>query len=139
MKKILTLALLVGIALFASSCKKEVTQVIQPNQTIVFPLKSSDWTYDTQINTWTATIDMPEIDNYAHDNGGVLIYLDRNNGGQYEQLPMLYDQITYSYSTSPGTLRIDAQYYDAVAGPNAPPVPRPLTSTVKVILIDSLP
>lgn len=135
MKRILTLALLLGVVLFASSCRKEVTQVIQPNQTVVFPVSSSSWQYDSELNSWYVNLDMPEIDDYIQENGGVLVYMNREGDG-YEQLPFLYDQVTYSYVTFAGGIQITAQYYDANGTSDTPP--RPTSSTLKVVLIDSV-
>lgn len=136
MKRILTFALLFSIVLLASSCKKEVTQVIQPNQTVVFPVSSSEWKYDEDLNSWYVNLDMPEIDDYIQENGGVLVYMNRESDG-YEQLPFLYNQVTYSYVTYTEGIQITAQYYDANAT-NAPEPPRPTSSTLKVVLIDSV-
>ncbi|MBE9584662.1 hypothetical protein IM792_09410 [Mucilaginibacter sp. JRF] len=137
MKRILTLALLLGVVLLASSCRKEVTQVIQPNQTVVFPVTAASWQYDEARNTWYVNLDMPEIDSYIQENGGVLVYMNREGDG-YEQVPFLYDQITYSYVTFTGGIQLVAQYYDADAS-TAPEPPRPASSTIKVVIIDSVP
>lgn len=136
MKRILTLALLFSIVLLASSCQKEVTQVIQPNQTVVFPVSSSEWKYDEGRNTWYVNLDMPEIDDYIQENGGVLVYMNREDDG-YEQLPLLYNEITFSYTTFTGGIQIVSQYYDA-AQDTAPKPDRPLSATIKVVLIDSV-
>lgn len=136
MKRILTLALLLGVVLLASSCRKEVTQVIQPNQTVVFPVTAASWQYDDQLNSWFVNLDMPEIDSYIQENGGVLVYMNREGDG-YEQVPFLYDQITYSYVTFTGGIQLVAQYYDANGTSDVPP--RPSSSTIKVVIIDSVP
>jgi hypothetical protein len=137
MKRILTFALFLGVVLLASSCRKEVTQVIQPNQTVVIPVNSADWTYDEDLNSWYVNLTMPEIDDYIQENGGVLIYMNREGNG-YEQVPFLYDQITYSYVTYARGIQLLAQYYDANAD-SAPTPPRPSSSTLKVVIIDSVP
>ncbi|MEO6149526.1 MAG: hypothetical protein ABIN95_03490 [Mucilaginibacter sp.] len=136
MKKFLTLVLLIGVAMVASSCKKEITQVIQPNQTIIFNVQSGDWQLNQAKTTYFTTLDdIPEIDNYFHENGGVLVYGMFENG-IYEQFPQVYDGISYSYSYVNGSIEIDAQLFD---GSTYPESAKPGAVKVKVILVDSQP
>ncbi|HVW94599.1 MAG TPA: hypothetical protein VHA56_01355 [Mucilaginibacter sp.] len=129
MKKILSIVGCV-ILLAASSCtKKYITP--NPNQTILFDVKSSDWTTDDGGKTYSAVIDAPEIDSYFNDHGGVLVYFSFTNG-VYEQIPETYQGISFSYTHNQGSLALYAQASDGISTIN-----RPDDSVVKLLLIDS--
>lgn len=138
MKRILTLALLFSIVLLASSCRKEVTEVIQPNQTVFREVRVSDWTRSTDpdngAKTWSVTLDVPQLDNYLHNNGGVLVYASIDDG-VYEQIPQVYNGIAYSMSYVPGAIQLDAQLSDYVNDD----FKQPGDMSIKIVLIDSLP
>ncbi|MCD8741056.1 hypothetical protein LT679_10625 [Mucilaginibacter roseus] len=138
MKRILTLALLFGIALFASSCKKEVTEVIQPNQTVFREVRASDWVLKTDqqtgAKTWSATLGINQLDEYIHDNGGVLVYASFDNG-VYEQIPQVYNGIAYSMSYVPRAIQLDAQLSDYTNDD----ISQPGDVSIKIVLIDSVP
>lgn len=136
MKKILTLVMLIGVAIMASSCQKEVTQVVQPaNRTITFTIEPNKWALSSDASTYTTFLDVPEIDSYLQKNGAVLVYINRSDNGDYDMLPMLIDQVTYAYSTNLGQIRLEAQFYDGVK----PAPPRPQLIYAKVVLLDSDP
>jgi hypothetical protein len=69
-KSILLLALVVIV--MSSSCKKE--QIV-PNRTIITTLSPGNWIKLNGGKSYTASINMPEIDNYFNDYGGVLVYV----------------------------------------------------------------
>lgn len=110
MKKILTL-ICCTVILAATSCKKET--IIGPGATTIFT-STTGWSFDTGINAYTTTIPMPEIDSYYDKHGAVLVYLqDTDNGGTtYEQLPDVFDGVTYRAVYTGGSLYIDAQNAD---------------------------
>lgn len=134
MKRFLTLLLITGFAMVASSCKKEyITEVVQPNRTIFYNIDANDWVLKSDGVTWTVALDdLPELDSYNHGYAGVLVYLMIENG-VYEQIPEVYYGISYSYSYQVGRIDIDAQEYDAAVEPSRPP-----GSRVKIVLIDSV-
>ena len=57
-------------------------------------------------------LDTPEIDNYFNDYGGVLVYFSFTNG-VYEQVPEVFDGVSYSYITR-GAIVLYAQTPDGV-------------------------
>jgi hypothetical protein len=101
--------------LAATSCKKET--VIGPGAITVFTSTQS-WKFDSTIGTngaYTTDIPMPEIDSYYDNHGAVLVYLEEGNpqdGYTYEQLPDVFDGVTYRSVYTQGHLYIDAQNAD---------------------------
>lgn len=71
-------ALLALFVLFmGASCKKE--QIV-PNRTVITTLTSGNWIKLNGGRSYTASINMPEIDNYFNDYGGILVYISFENG-----------------------------------------------------------
>ncbi|POY34756.1 hypothetical protein C3K47_18660 [Solitalea longa] len=117
-----------------TSCQEHVTEVTEvyttPARTIIFDLNSSKWTpYDNSTAFYTA-LNVPELTSSFNDIGGVLVYISRAVG-VYEALPMTYDNFAYSFSTTPGAIRIDVQTIPVKT------MSRPEFMQVKVVLIDA--
>jgi len=129
MKRILSIIGCI-VVLAASSCtKKYITP--NPNQTILLNVASTAWTTSDGGKTYSAVIDAPEIDSYFNDHGGVLVYFSFTDG-VYEQVPEVYQGISYSYTHNKGSLALYAQASDGVT-----PIARPDDAVVKLLLIDS--
>jgi hypothetical protein len=126
-KSILLLALFVLV--MGSSCKKE--QIV-PNRTIITTLSSGNWIKLNGGKSYTASINMPEIDNYFNDYGGVLVYVSFENG-TYEQIPQVYNGVSYSYLTRSGQIVIEIQSSDGLAV-----ISPPGSIKVKIVLIESI-
>lgn len=128
MKKYILLLALFVLSM-ASACKKE--QIV-PNRTIITTLSSGNWIKLDGGRSYTASINMPEIDNYFNDYGGVLVYVSFENG-TYEQIPQVYNGVSYSYLTRSGQIVIEIQSSDgqAVISP-------PGSVKVKIVLIESI-
>ena len=118
-----------SLIIFAAGCKKEM---IVPNRTIITTLNSGSWIQNDGGRTYTAAIDMPEIDNYFNDHGGVLVYISFDNG-TYEQVPQVYNGVSYSYITRTGQIVLEIQSSDGLGT-----VTPPGTVKVKIVLIDSV-
>ncbi len=112
----------------ASACKKES---VVPNRTIVYTLNSADWETSNGGRTYTAAIDMPEIDDYFNEYGGVLVYVSFGDNVN-EQIPQVYNGVSYSYITVPGQIVLEVQSSDG-AGTITPPG----RMKVKIVLIPS--
>jgi hypothetical protein len=112
-----------------AACKKE--QIV-PNRTIITTLNSGNWIKLDGGRTYTSSINMPEINNYFNDYGGVLVYVSFENG-TYEQIPQVYNGVSYSYLTRAGQIVIEIQSSDgqAVISP-------PGSVKVKIVLIESI-
>ena len=119
------LFLIISIA----GCKKEM---IVPNRTIITTLNSGNWVQNAGGRTYTAAINMPEIDNYFNDHGAVLVYISFENG-TYEQVPQVYNGVSYSYITRTGQIILEIQSSDGLGT-----VTPPGTVKVKIVLINSL-
>ncbi|MEJ7692963.1 hypothetical protein [Daejeonella sp.] len=124
------LLICLSLLVFAAGCKKEM---IVPNRTIITTLNSGSWIQSNGGRTYTAAIDMPEIDNYFNDHGGVLVYISFDNGGTYEQVPQVYNGVSYSYITRTGKIVMEIQSSDGIGT-----VTPPGTVRVKIVLIDSV-
>jgi hypothetical protein len=118
-----------SLVILAAGCKKEM---IVPNRTIITTLNSGSWIQNNGGRTYTAAIDMPEIDNYFNDHGGVLVYISFDNG-TYEQVPQVYNGVSYSYITRTGQIVMEIQSSDGIGT-----VTPPGTVKVKIVLIESV-
>jgi hypothetical protein len=129
MKKILSIVC--AVVLFtASSCTKQYITP-NPNQTILINVASSTWTTTDGGKTYSSVINTPEIDSYFNDHGGVLVYFSFTNG-VYEQIPEVYQGVSFSYTHNQGSLALYAQSSDGVT-----PTTAPSDMTVKLVLINS--
>jgi hypothetical protein len=131
MKKILTL-ICCTIVLAATSCKKEYVTAA-PSATTIFDTTPAfvldDTNADGSVHGYTTTLNVPEITDYYDKHGAVLVYLDNDQDGTYEQVPSVYDGVTYRAVYGKGVLYIDAQTSDG----SIPAKPNPLK--VKIVLV----
>jgi len=132
MKKLFVLSAL-SLLVF-SSCKKEITQVQQVNQAFsaVYTIKPSDWTTNNGGLSYTAQLQVPELDNAIYNGGGVLVYLSFSGTDYYEALPEVFDGFTYGAIHSNGYVGIDIS--DITGNIMNPPTQN---ISAKVILIDA--
>lgn len=117
MNKLPLLALL-STLVFASSCKKEyyTTEVNEiPNQTIVYTVQPSGWSFNQADGTFITHINMPEIDNVVFDNDGVVVAAMFGDT-DYEVLPQVYNGYSYTFYYRPGRLTISIQGSDGSQG-----------------------
>ena len=112
-----------------SSCTKKYI-LPNPNQTILFTVDQSAWKLNSDGKSYYAVVSTPEIDSYFNDNGGVLVYVSFTKG-VYEQIPEVYNGVSYSYTHNQGSIVLYAQSPDG----NTPIKPDPLT--LKLLLINS--
>ena len=132
MKKILLL--IVPTFLIFSSCKKEVTKVQQVAQaySAVYTIQPGDWTTNNNGLSYTAELNVPELDNIIYQNGAVLVYLSFSGTSYYEAIPEVFDGITYGSIHSTGYVSIDIS---AISGNLINPPSQ--TISAKVVLIDA--
>lgn len=128
MNRSLTLFCLLFLFIGAG-CKKEM---IVPNRTIITTLNTGNWIRLDNGRTYTASINMPEIDNYFNERGGVLLYVSFDNGTTYEAVPQTYNGVSYSYVTRSGQIVIEIQSSDGIGT-----VTPPGTVKVKIVLVES--
>ncbi|RZK81384.1 MAG: hypothetical protein EOO92_04690 [Pedobacter sp.] len=134
MKKLLLL-LLCTTTLGLVSCKKDTIIQETPNRTIIINIQPNQWIASTDRRTYTADINIPEIDRLNVDTEGLLVYLDHPvNVNSYIQLPYVFSGAAYSYEQFEGGIAIDIQRSEfATQNPSPPTVPIRL----KVVLIPS--
>ena len=120
MKKLLTILSLALVSAAFSSCKKEYITEAAPNQTILFNVPASSWTLSTDGKSDMVVINTPEITNAFNNIGGVLVYFSFTTG-VYEQIPEVYNGVSYSYTHNQGAVVLYAQNPDGTA-PVAPGV-----------------
>ena len=134
MKKILTI--LGCVILFAaSSCTKQYVSPATTNQTVYADLAVSDWQLYTDNNntsSYTASINVSLIDANFAQIGGVIVAVSYDGGMTYEQLPEVYNGISYSYTYNNGNVTLYAQSSDGLTA-TQPTLP----IKVKIILVDS--
>lgn len=132
MKKLLIL--LAPAFLLLSSCKKEVTKVEQVDQAFsaVYTIQPGDWTTDNDGVSYTAQLNVPEVDDVLYQNGAVLVYLSFSGTNYYEAIPEVFDGIAYGAIHSNGYVGVDIS---AVSGEliNAPTQ----SISAKVVIIDA--
>jgi hypothetical protein len=134
MKKI-SLLLLCIATLGLASCKKETFVNSAPNNlTIIKYIEPSAWTLSNDGFTYSATIMDNRIDQRTYNDDGVLVYVSRGNTNFYEQIPFVYDALSYSYTVTPGSISFDVQSSDFQ---QATPVKPNSTMRVKIVLLES--
>lgn len=127
MKKSMLLICL-AILMTAAGCKKEY---YVPNRTIITTLNSGSWIPMNGGRTYSASIDMPEIDDDFHQYGGVLVYISFDNE-TYEQVPQVYNGISYSYVSRRGQIVLEIQSSDGLGT-----VTPPGSVRIKIVLVES--
>ncbi|MDB5122820.1 MAG: hypothetical protein JWP94_949 [Mucilaginibacter sp.] len=125
MKKLILLLAIVAVGF--SSCQKEYINNASSTQTLLFDVPSSAWvTYDHG-DSYSVSINVPELTNYYNANGLVSVYISFGNG-VYEQLPEVYNDISYSFTHGTGGITIDVQDMAHLG------IPPPTDAIVKVVL-----
>jgi hypothetical protein len=124
MKKILTVVCCTLVLFSISSCTK---QYITPNNTesVYTTLAPTDWTlYTVDNKSYDAAINVADIDPNFAATGAVLVAISYSDG-VYEQLPEVYNGVSYSYTYNAGNVTIYAQSADGTTAVQP-------TSTIKV-------
>jgi hypothetical protein len=129
MKKLFLLSAL--SILILSSCKKEVKQVDQAFSA-VYDIAPGDWATSNGGKSYTAELDVPELDNIIYSDGAVLVYISFSGTTYYEALPQAFDGLTYGVIHSNGYVGIDIS---AITGELIDPPIQKISA--KVILIDA--
>lgn len=134
MKSLLLLPMLMLGILFTSCTKEEITQeVVIPNRTILFEIPEDQWQLDTRSQTYYADIPIEEIDEYANQNSGILVYIS-DDKVTYEAIPDVLDGSSYIYRYTTGRLFIEIQGVDG-----APAGFPDHTIFAKVVIVESDP
>lgn len=132
MKKLL---LLVTVSVFMlSSCKKETTVVEKVDQAFsaVYTVAPQDWTTTNGGLSYSAGLEVPELDQAIYQDGAVLVYLSFSGTSYYEALPQVFDGISYGAIHGNGYVSIDIS---ALSGNTIDPPGQAVSA--KIILIDA--
>ncbi|HEY5462449.1 MAG TPA: hypothetical protein VIJ95_04270 [Hanamia sp.] len=130
MKKLFVLSV-ISLVIF-SSCKKEITQQVNQAYSAVYNIAPTDWTTNNGGLSYTASLQIPELDNSIYLGGGVLVYISFSGTGYYEALPEVFEGFTYGAIHSNGYVSIDIS--DLSGNIMNPPTQ---SISAKVILIDA--
>lgn len=117
-----------------SSCTKETTVVQEVDQAFsaVYNIAPQDWTTTNGGLSYSAELDVPELDQAIYQDGAVLVYLSFSGTSYYEALPQVFDGITYGAIHGNGYISIDIS---ALSGNSIDPPGKQVSA--KVILIDA--
>ena len=120
--------------LIFSSCRKEITEVQKVDQAFsaVYDIAPGDWTTTNGGESYSAELDVPELDNVVYQDGAVLVYLSFSGTSYYEALPQVFDGITYGAIHGDGFVEVDMS---ALSGNEIDPPQQPVLA--KIVLIDA--
>ncbi len=134
MKKILTIACVALVVAALASCKKTYVTNVNPAETFTVNVAASSWTQTTDGKSDSVSLKAPAIDNFFNNNGATLVYFSFFKG-VYEQIPEVYNNVSYSYfhyvDNNGGHLVLYAQ---PITGA---PVKPTSDITVKLVLVPS--
>jgi hypothetical protein len=134
MKKILTIISFLGV-LALSSCTKQYVSPATTNQTVYANVATTDWTLytdNTGAKAYQAPISVSILSSDFSQVGGIIVAVSYDNGTTYEQLPEVYDNLSYSYTYNSGNVTLYAQSADGTTA-----IQPTLPIKVKIILVDS--
>jgi len=111
-----------------------VTKVEKVDQAFsaVYTIQPGDWITDNNGLSYTAQLNVPEVDDILYQNGAVLVYLSFSGTNYYEAIPEVFDGIAYGSIHSNGYVGIDIS---AVNGVLIDPPTQSISA--KVVIIDA--
>ena len=113
MKKLLSILCCAVLMLSVSSCtKKYINPVTNLNKTVTYNVISADWQGYTDGKSYFVPLSVPEIDNASASLDGVIVSVSYDNGATFEQLPEVYNGLSFSYTYNAGNVSIYAQSPD---------------------------
>ncbi|MDB5116135.1 MAG: hypothetical protein JWQ79_1627 [Mucilaginibacter sp.] len=130
MKKYLSIACAAIAVAALSSCTKKYVTEGTPNQTYFVSVPATSWAQTADGKADSVSLKASAIDSYFNDNGATLVYFSFFKG-VYEQIPEVYNNVSYSYFHYKGNLVLYAQT------PGNTPYKPTDDITVKLVLIPS--
>jgi hypothetical protein len=132
MKKLLSILCVSIIALTAASCKKEtIVQGGNTNRT-VYRTNVSNWQLTNSGTSYFVDLNIPELDDTYNENGAVLVYVAAPGSSTWEQIPEVYDGLSFSFTHDVGIVSITSQNPSGTGAPI-----KPNTVDIKIVMIDS--
>jgi hypothetical protein len=107
MKKLTPALFLLAVTLAACTKQDSPQPVVTPNpaKSATYDIAPGDWTTQDSL-TYTATLDVPELDQAIYDHGAVLVYLSFVDN-IYEAIPEVFSNISYGTYHSVGSVSVD--------------------------------
>ena len=137
MKKILSIACVALVVAALASCKKTYVTNVVPNQTWLpnTPIQPSDWAQTTDGKSDSVDITVPRGYEFFNQSDATLVYFSFVSG-VYEQVPEVFNGISYSYFHYVANNSLHMVLYAQSATGTAPAKP---TSAInfKLVLIPS--
>ncbi len=118
-----------------SSCTKQYVSPATTNQTFYADVASTDWTPytdNTGAPSYSAPISLAQIDQNFAQIGGIIVAISYDGGNTYEQLPEVYDNLSFSYTYNAGNVTLYAQSANGTTA-----IQPTQAIKVKIILVDS--
>ena len=134
MKKVLTIISCAVLFAF-SSCTKQYVSPATTNQTVYADVATTDWALYTDNSgnkSYSAPINVNILDKGFASFGGIIVAISYDGGNTYEQLPEVYDNLSYSFTYNAGNVTLYAQSADGTTA-----IQPTLPIKVKIILVDS--
>lgn len=126
-----------ALVLFATSCRKEVVEQIETRvdqaYSATYTIQPGDWFTENNGKTYSAELEIPELDNVIYQDGAVLVFIQFEGQNYFEALPQVFEGISYGVIHNNGYVVIDLNDIDG--GNINPPGAR---VKAKVILIDAV-
>ncbi|HEV3251435.1 MAG TPA: hypothetical protein VGZ71_10815 [Puia sp.] len=90
-------------------CTKTVTQVQEVNQAFsaTYTLAPANWSTTDNGLSYSATLQVPALDDIILQSGGVIVYLSFDNGTNFEAIPEVFGGIAYGSVHSKGQVLVD--------------------------------
>ena len=117
------------------SCTKKVTQVVNQGFSAIYNIKASGWKANSTNTYINYEFNVPELDQFMLENGGVMVYLSLNGGETYETLPEVVQNVAYGSYHYLNTVGIDLSPADNTGTVTAPTD----DLKVKLVLLDAQP
>lgn len=133
MRKLLSIVCCTIVLLSASSCTKQYITP-NPNRTVIANLTSSSWVVSNDNTAYQASIDVNALAANLTQYGGVVVSISYDGGITYEQVPEVYNSVSFSYTYNQGNVTIYAQTANGVLPPPST-VADPIK--VKIVLVNS--
>lgn len=131
MKKILSILCCAIVLLSVSSCtKKYITP--NPNKTIYADVATSDWAAYSDGKSYYVPITVADLDEASAQYDGVVVSVSYDGGKTYEQLPEVYNDLSYSFTYNTGNVTLYAQ-----TSAGTLPLAMPDAVKVKIVLVYS--
>ena len=131
MKKLLSILCCAVVLLSVSSCTKQYITP-NPNQTIYADVATSDWAAYSDGKSYYVPISVAALDDASAKYDGVVVSVSYDGGQTYEQLPEVYNDLSYSFTYNTGNVTLYAQ-----TSAGTLPAAAPDAVKVKIVLVYS--